>query len=273
MESPFVNRLFAGLMLIMACFRLAPGAHGTIFISTLAQPQVGVKEGAPYGWLVAFGFVTGSSATMITNAQLLTYDGDSVNHTFTLQIWTDNSGQPGAFYGAFSNTPTAISMGANPTTLVFMNPNGISLAAGTTYWLVASINEADGNAVAGYPITYSSTPDAGSTFTLDQSAGIAISINGGSTWGVGNSYFCYTLSGTVAVPPPPPTLNSLIIVNGTLRMTLNNLTANETNVLQVSTNLLTWTPIQTNVSSGTSLSFTNTINPAIPKQFFRAQVN
>lgn len=271
MKSSLVRRQYAGLLLILAGFCIVPGARATIFISTLGQPQVGVKEGAPFGWLLASGFVTGSSATMITNAQLLTYDGDSVDHSFTLQIWTDNSGQPGALYGTFSNTPTAFSMGANPTTLVFNSP-GISLAAQTTYWLVASVNEADGNANASYPITYSSTPDAGSTFTLDQSAGLAISVNGGSTWGVGNSYFCYTLSGTVAVQPAP-TFGSLKIVNGALQMTLNNLAANETNVLQVSTNLLTWIPIQTNVSSGTVLSFTNTINPAIPRQFFREKIN
>jgi hypothetical protein len=50
------------------------------------------------------------------------------------------------------------------------------------------------------------------------------------------------------------------------------LIAGETVILQVSTNLQTWTPIQTNNASGSVLSITDTINPSTKGQFFLATV-
>jgi hypothetical protein len=46
-------------------------------------------------------------------------------------------------------------------------------------------------------------------------------------------------------------------------------TANKTTVLEASTNLITWLPIQTNVPGSTSLTFTNP--PAARAQFFRVR--
>jgi hypothetical protein len=43
-------------------------------------------------------------------------------------------------------------------------------------------------------------------------------------------------------------------------------------VVEASSDLQNWTPIQTNTVSGSTLSFTNAINPALPGQYFRARV-
>jgi hypothetical protein len=42
--------------------------------------------------------------------------------------------------------------------------------------------------------------------------------------------------------------------------------------VEVSSDLQNWTPIQTNTVSGSTVSFTNAINPVIKSQFFRARV-
>jgi hypothetical protein len=52
--------------------------------------------------------------------------------------------------------------------------------------------------------------------------------------------------------------------------TVAGLAPGETAVFQSSTDALTWTPFQTNISSGLSLYFTHPINPAEPALFFRA---
>ena len=72
---------------------------------------------------------------------------------------------------------------------------------------------------------------------------------------------------TVNEPPPGPKLIApLLLPNGSFRFTLTNLTVGKTNVIEMSTNLLTWSPQATNVAAGISLDFTN--NAARPR-FFR----
>jgi hypothetical protein len=77
---------------------------------------------------------------------------------------------------------------------------------------------------------------------------------------------------TVTYNPPPPSFGGSSVSAGTLQTTLSRLSAGETVVLEVSSDLQNWTPIQTNTVSGSTFSFTNGINPALKSQYFRAQV-
>jgi hypothetical protein len=77
---------------------------------------------------------------------------------------------------------------------------------------------------------------------------------------------------TVTYNPPPPSFGGSSVSSGQLQTTLSRLSAGETIVLEVSTNLQNWTPMQTNTVSGSTLSFTNAINPALKSQYFRTRV-
>ena len=73
-------------------------------------------------------------------------------------------------------------------------------------------------------------------------------------------------------PPPPPSFAGSSVSGAEFQTTLSGLLAGETVVLDASTDLRNWTPIQTNTVSGSTVAFTNAINPAMPRQFFRARV-
>ena len=82
-----------------------------------------------------------------------------------------------------------------------------------------------------------------------------------------------SMTGTITVnaAPPPPVRAELIfprlLPNGAFRFTVTNLTIGTTNVIEASTNLLTWTARATNVAAGTTLNFTNA---ASGFRFFRS---
>jgi hypothetical protein len=59
---------------------------------------------------------------------------------------------------------------------------------------------------------------------------------------------------------------------GFLNSKVSGLLPGQTLVWQGSTNLSNWTPLQTNTTIGQTFSITNSINPAIAAQFFRASV-
>jgi plastocyanin len=82
-----------------------------------------------------------------------------------------------------------------------------------------------------------------------------------------------TMTGTitvnaVSVPPPALIIFPAALTDGSFRFTISNLTAGKTNVVEVSTNLLQWSSIATNVPAGDTLDFTNA--PATGPRFFRS---
>ena len=77
---------------------------------------------------------------------------------------------------------------------------------------------------------------------------------------------------TVIYNPPAPVFGGASVRGGNLQTTLSGLSAGETVVVEASSDLHNWTPIQTNTVSGSTLSFTNAFNPALPGQYFRARL-
>jgi uncharacterized repeat protein (TIGR01451 family) len=70
---------------------------------------------------------------------------------------------------------------------------------------------------------------------------------------------------TAGIVGPPQFTGSFVVGNRMFQFSVAS-GANQTNVIQASTNLLNWVPIYTNVGSFT---FTNTILPGQPVQFYR----
>jgi transglutaminase-like putative cysteine protease len=69
-----------------------------------------------------------------------------------------------------------------------------------------------------------------------------------------------------------PTFGCWVVGDGQLQATLSGLSSGETLVLEASSDLRSWTAIQTNISGGPTLTCTNVINPTLNGQFFRARV-
>jgi large repetitive protein len=67
---------------------------------------------------------------------------------------------------------------------------------------------------------------------------------------------------------PGPVLSQLVVTNNTLQFSVRT-TANRTNVVEASTNLIHWTPIYTNVPPTNSF-FTTNVMSAWPRRFYRA---
>jgi hypothetical protein len=76
----------------------------------------------------------------------------------------------------------------------------------------------------------------------------------------------------LAYNPPPPSFGGPSVSGAEFQTALSGLSAGERVVVEVSSDLKTWTPIQTNTVSGSTFSFTTAINPAVQSQFFRARV-
>jgi hypothetical protein len=72
--------------------------------------------------------------------------------------------------------------------------------------------------------------------------------------------------------PSQPVFGDLSVSGGKLQTTLSGLSVSEKVVIYSSTDLQNWTPIQTNIVNSSTLTFTNTINPTVKNQFFRAMV-
>ena len=77
---------------------------------------------------------------------------------------------------------------------------------------------------------------------------------------------------TVTYNPPAPVFGGFSVSGGQVQTTLFGLSAGETVVVEASSDLKNWMPIQTNTVSGSTLALTNAINPALPGQYFRARV-
>jgi hypothetical protein len=77
--------------------------------------------------------------------------------------------------------------------------------------------------------------------------------------------------GTSSSPTAQPVFGGLSITGGQLQTTLSGLVSGQTVIVYGSTDLKNWTPVKTNTVTGSTMTFTNTINPAIQAEYFRAQ--
>jgi len=155
------RRLHSTLLLLAGLF-LAASVHAAPLLTNLANPTDGSYGGGPDS---AQSFTTGTQPMNVTSINVeWASAGGGVNR---VGFYTDNAGAPSTTQvGAFFTNP-------NPTVVGTMNYVGdVTLAAGTTYWIVVDIT--DGSGVA-YTFT--------TTFSADPSTGGATYPAGGSAWG------------------------------------------------------------------------------------------
>ena len=77
---------------------------------------------------------------------------------------------------------------------------------------------------------------------------------------------------SVTYNPPRPVFGGSSVSGSQLQTTLSGLSVGEKVVLYSSTDLKTWTPIQTNTVSGSTLPISSAITPGIKAQYFRIMV-
>jgi hypothetical protein len=73
-------------------------------------------------------------------------------------------------------------------------------------------------------------------------------------------------------PENPPMFAVRSLMAGLFRYELNPLLPGQRIILQASTNLAAWSPVQTNVPTTATLAFTNYTSPAVGYEFFRALI-
>jgi len=98
----------------------------------------------------------------------------------------------------------------------------------------------------------------------------------GSYSGSSNSPFI-TMNGPISetadfVAVPQPSFGPAFVTGNKFQTTLSGLSSGEQVVWQASTDLKNWIPVQTNTAAGSTLGFTNVINPALEGLYFRATV-
>ena len=144
-------------------------------------------------------------------------------------------------------------------------PNSLVISAGDTVTWV--------NNDAFFFHDATSTTALFTTLTLDTDETATLSFDTPGVYPYRDSLISsMTGSITVNAAPPPPVRAELILPrllpNGAFRFTLTNLTVGTTNIIEGSTNLLTWTARNTNVAASTTLNFTNS---ASGFRFFRSR--
>lgn len=201
------------LAVLMLTVDASTALAATTFFSNLGQFQDGAVNFLNTSYRYASDFLTDSTATTITGATLKVSNFDSIAHSLTASIFTDNSGVPGTLVGSFDPFTVLAGAGyADHTT----SSSGISLSANTKYWEVLQMNE---NLVGSSPQWRSNSGDAtdtGSTFTTIPSTNLKASTNDGASYSdilyfgtplPGN--FQYSLSGIATLPEPSRHLLSL----------------------------------------------------------------
>ena len=100
-------------------------------------------------------------------------------------------------------------------------------------------------------------------------------VDGGVAQTGGTSFTLYNIQASHRVQVTfvyvqPRIVSSFQMLDSELQLTLTGLLSGHTVILEGSTDLTTWIPLQTNTVIGSTLTFTNNIKPVIDIQFFRA---
>jgi hypothetical protein len=219
----------------------------TYTVAVSASPSAGGSVGG------GGTFVSGSSQTVTATA----------NSGYMFANWTENGSV------VSSSASYNFTLSANRTLVANFTANPVN------YTITVSASPSAGGTVggggtfaSGSSRTVTATANSGYTFANWTENGSAVS---------SSASYNFTLNGNRNLVAnftviTPPSFGGSHISGDALQTTLSGLSAGETVVWQVSTDLKNWTPMKTNVVNGSTLSFTNTINPAMPGQYFRAVV-
>ena len=266
----FSGRLLAGLLIFIATAFSLPATAATVVVDyfSLSPNPVSIKTGDVVYWVD--GDDLGPYIISVGGLIFSTPDGVQFNAPGTYSYSADSVYGGGPWSGS-----VVVTDDAPPTVSITSPTNNAVLVAPATFSFEADASDPDVNDLwdvefyvggtivddiysAPYSTTVTNLP-AG-TYTLTTIA-----------WDY--SYKTATNSVTITVVNPGAIqLTSPGIVGGNFVFQASGLIPGKTNVLESSSDLVTWLPLQTNAPAATSLGFTN--SPAGRSQFFRLrQVN
>jgi hypothetical protein len=214
-----------------------------------------IADGSPFPTPQAVTWPSGSAH--ILSAPTGQYSADS--HTrYDFISWSDGGSQThtvaptvATIYTANFDTNYLLEVTASPLTAgtVAENPSGEWYAPGQNVHLTAT-------AQSGYEFLSWSGADA---FSNNQ----ALVVMSGYR----------AVTATFTLLPPPPIFSSASLSGGNIQLNLSGLSSGTTVILESSPDLKTWTSIQTNNATGTTLSFSTSLHGAFHAQFLRARVH
>ncbi len=226
------------------------------FTANPVNYTISVSASPTAGGTVSGGgsFVSGTSQTVTATA----------NSGYTFANWTESgtvvSSSASYNFTLNGNRSLVANFTANPVNYT------ISVSASPTAGGTVS---GGGTFVTGSPHTVTATANVGYTFANWTENSSVVSSSASYVFTL-NANRNLVANFNVIVPP---TFGGISISAGKLQTSLTGLSVGETVVLYGSTDLRNWTPMQTNVASGNTVTFTNTVNPAIPGQYFRVGVH
>ena len=185
------------LFLAACAFGVIHTAPAALF-SNLGEPNNLTANigNPPQTWGSDF-FTQGYSAT-ITGVSIDLYNFDTMPHTLTLSLMSDNGGMPGALIGSFD----PLVLPARNFSVISTTSAGLNVAANSKYWLILHQDSLPG---AGWNGTDSSGTEPGSLFSTVPATGFAYSTNDGASYTMenihGDENLKFSFQG-VAVPEP-----------------------------------------------------------------------
>ena len=199
-------------------------------------------------------FVSGSSQTVTATA----------NSGYTFANWKEN----GSVVSSSASYNFTLNGNRNLVANFTANPVNYTISVSASPSAGGTVS-GGGTFVAGSPHTVTATANGGYTFANWTENGSVVSSSASYVFTLNSNRSLVANFNVIA----PPTFGGTSISAGKLQTTLSGLSAGETVVFYSSTNLQNWTPVQTNVVIGSTITFTNTINPAMHGQYFRAGVH
>lgn len=179
------------------------GAHADVLVDNLLEPQRGTTL-VDSGLWVAQSFITAGNPVTLQSIELWLglRDGDPA---ITAELRADSAGGPAAALAVFSLP--SLSAGLTRIELLPSVPQ-ISLAAGTTYWIVLGVNGA-----GSFGWTYAEGNNQAGPGTLGN---YGYSSDGGAGWAAFGTDDPYLLRVNVAPAVPEPASVALLLAGITL---------------------------------------------------------
>jgi hypothetical protein len=252
--------------LVISLFFIGRLSQAELLVSSLGNTSSYVNVGKSV-W-IASPFQLSTQSWVFSSATIDLAVGSIYLNTADVYLFSDNTGQPG--------TPLAY-LGSQiingSQTYTFPTSQTVRLDPLTTYWIGVGNTSTNGGLNISLSLfgDFTFTNVSGATMTYSASDGTGSDISPPQIWNPSGSdvALLYAVDG-IPVKLSEPYFAGIQAINGACSLMISNLQSGQIIVLEVSTNLISWTSLQTNIASGTTLSFTNGISSQVPCQFFRA---
>jgi len=199
----------------LAAVTFTSAANADVLVSNLSEAQIGgVSVGQLNGVTFmqrANAFTTGSAAAGYTlnSATLKMSNASGDPSDFSLELFSESSGNPGSSLAALSGSSDPATAGDFTYTAT-----GVTLLPNTTYFLVADAANSGPNVSDFYSwgqtlSTAQTTTDGWTVADVSR-----FSPNDGATWSAGNSVLLFSIDATGVPAIPEPTSLALLSLGG-----------------------------------------------------------